>query len=322
MNAADSAAKSLASTDTHAALGNQWRVLRRAATVVALISAPAVFVWLHNREHYATGWAVAMTAGAVIVVRGAMDLVFRRFIAWPSLFGAQDSRLAEEDVLNRRRAWFWRSFFRWGVFFGGVVAILWYVNAWSFLRQLIPLLLLLPFYFFFNFLIFLGPMMWMGISQIHGYEPGDATWGVKLDHVRGQAEAKEEVRRIVNLWQSGEIFEQAGGQRERGLLFLGAPGTGKTMLAKAIATGFNSPIVTIPGSGFAQTFIGIDALMVRYLARKAKRLAAKWGGQCIVFIDEIDAVGTRRSQLQGQSMTPDPAGQFFGRFGALNPTGD
>ena len=139
----------------------------------------------------------------------------------------------------------------------------------------------------------------MGISQIRGFEPGDADWGVKLDDVRGQAEAKEEIRRIVTLWQSGEVFEGAGGKRERGLLFLGAPGTGKTMMAKAIATGFNSPFVTIPGSGFAQTFIGIDAIIVRFLARKAKKLANKWGGQCIVFIDEIDAVGMRRRALGG-----------------------
>ena len=81
------------------------------------------------------------------------------------------------------------------------------------------------------------------------------------------------------------------------MLFLGAPGTGKTMLSKAIATSFNCPFVTIPGSGFAQTFIGMDAVIVRYLARKAKKLAAKWGGQCIVFIDEIDAVGMRRASL-------------------------
>ena len=72
------------------------------------------------------------------------------------------------------------------------------------------------------------------------------------------------------------------------------------MLAKAIATGFNSPFVSIPGSGFAQTFIGIDAIIVRFLARKAKRLARKWGGQCIVFIDEIDAVGLRRQALRRQ----------------------
>ena len=145
----------------------------------------------------------------------------------------------------------------------------------------------------------MGPLLFMGISQIRGFEPGDADWGVKLNDVRGQKEAKEEVRRVVNLWQSGEAFEKAGGRRERGLLFLGAPGTGKTMLAKAIATGFNSPIVTIPGSGFAQTFMGMDVVIVRYMARKAKKLARKWGGQCIVFIDEIDAVGMRRQSLGG-----------------------
>ena len=78
------------------------------------------------------------------------------------------------------------------------------------------------------------------------------------------------------------------------------------MLAKAIATGFNSPFVSIPGSGFAQTFIGVDAIVVRYLAWKAKRLARKWGGQCIVFIDEIDAVGMRRQALGGGA----PAGAF------------
>jgi ATP-dependent Zn protease len=180
------------------------------------------------------------------------------------------------------------------------------------------------FLFLANFLIFFGPMMLMGISQIRGFEPGDAEWGVRLGDVRGQAEAKEEVRRVVNLWQSGEAFERAGGKRERGLLFLGAPGTGKTMLAKAIATGFNSPFVSIPGSGFAQTFIGIDVLIVRYLARKARRLARKWGGQCIVFIDEIDAVALRRQALQGASSSVESIHDvlFYGPFGALNPSGD
>jgi ATP-dependent Zn protease len=170
----------------------------------------------------------------------------------------------------------------------------------------------------------------MNITQIRGYEPGDAEWGVKLADVRGQAEAKEEVRRVVALWQSGEAFEKAGGKRERGLLFLGAPGTGKTMLAKALATGFNSPFVSIPGSGFQATFIGIDAIVVRFLARKAKRLARKWGGQCIVFIDEIDAVGMRRQSLNpalgGGAGTSSPANVhdllFFGPNGALNPSGD
>ena len=127
---------------------------------------------------------------------------------------------------------------------------------------------------------------------------------MKLDDVRGQAEAKQEITRVVSLWQSGEDFVKAGGKRERGVLFLGAPGTGKTMLSKGIATSFNCPFITIPGSGFAQTFIGMDAVLVRFLARKAKKQAAKWGGQCIVFIDEIDAVGMRRQSL-GSGFTPD-----------------
>jgi ATP-dependent Zn protease len=169
----------------------------------------------------------------------------------------------------------------------------------------------------------MSPMLLMGITQIHGFEPGDADWGVRLQDVRGQKEAKEEVRRIVSLWQSGQQFEAAGGKRERGLLFLGAPGTGKTMLAKAIATDFNCPFISIPGSGFAQTFMGMDVIIVRYLARKAKKLAAKWGGQCIIFIDEIDAVGRRRSGVAA-SMAPPSLEDFlfFGPHGALNPSGD
>ena len=71
------------------------------------------------------------------------------------------------------------------------------------------------------------------------------------------------------------------------------------MISKAIATNFNCPFVTIPGSGFAGMFIGMDAITVQFLARKARKLAAKWGGQCIVFIDEIDAVGMRRQALLG-----------------------
>ena len=153
------------------------------------------------------------------------------------------------------------------------------------------------FLFFANFAMLFGPLLLMNLSQMQSFEPGDAEWGVKLADVRGQVEAKGEVSRVVDIWQSGEQFERAGGKRERGLLLFGAPGTGKTMLAKAIATGFNSPFISMPGSGFAATFIGIDAIIVRVLARKAKRLARKWGGQCIVFIDEIDAVGMRRQSL-------------------------
>jgi ATP-dependent Zn protease len=106
---------------------------------------------------------------------------------------------------------------------------------------------------------------------------------------------------------------------------LGAPGTGKTMMSKAIATGFNCPFVSIPGSGFAGMFLGMDAITVRLLARRARRLAAKWGGQCIVFIDEIDAVGMRRSSLGTFAPTEVSSIHdvcFYGPQGALTPTED
>src|SRR6185369_3347894 len=203
------------------------------------------------------------------------------------------------------------------------------IGGAGYLVAVLPLLVIFPFYMLFNFAILFGPLLLMNLSQIQAFEPGDAEWGVKLADVRGQAEAKEEVRRVVSIWQSGEAFERAGGKRERGLLFLGAPGTGKTMLAKALATGFNSPFVSMPGSGFAATFIGIDAIVVRVLARRAKKLARKWGGQCIVFIDEIDAVGMRRQAVQGQMTALDAYAwrdvsdfSFYGPWGAQNPTGD
>ena len=343
----------LLSSDDQRALTAQWRSLRRAATGVAVLTSPAVFIWAHKIEGWAFGWSLLFTLFAIAAFRGLLDLLFHRFIQWPNLFGIDSPALREEDVVARRRVWFWHFWFK--VLYLIVLAIL----AVYFVRMIryglddtsffgtvgdashtiragiarvpgsLSLVVTLVIFFIFNFVILLGPMLAMGVSQIRGFEPGDADWGVKLDDVRGQAEAKEEVRRVVGLWQSGEAFEKAGGKRERGLLFLGAPGTGKTMLAKAIATGFNSPIVTIPGSGFAQTFMGMDVIIVRFMARKAKRLARKWGGQCIVFIDEIDAVGMRRQSLGGGAspgMTPKPSSFndlcFFGPNGALTASED
>jgi ATP-dependent Zn protease len=338
----------LRSSEESFALAAQLRRLTRIATVIAVLTSPAAYFYFHHEVGYSVWKAILVTAVVVIAFRGVVDLVIRRMIPWPSLFGTEDARLREEDIVNRRRSWTWRFYFRLALFIGGFLTLVflirylqapagttvtWWGSASTIFTKVGHLLhsgqfwmqiVVVFFLFFANFLIFMGPMMLMGISQIRGYEPGDAEWGVKLEHVRGQAEAKEEVRRIVTLWQSGEAFEQAGGKRERGLLFLGAPGTGKTMLAKAIATGFNSPFVSIPGSGFAQTFIGIDALIVRFLARKAKKLARKWGGQCIVFIDEIDAVGMRRQALGGgrAEPIPQPERPLYGPHGAINPSGD
>jgi cell division protease FtsH len=316
-------------------LADQWRTLTRAATFVALLTSPALFVWFREYQGWSTWQALGATLLLVVASRGFVDLLFRRLIPWPSLFGTDAEQLREEDVMARRRVWFWRFWVKAGIvivivgFLGTLLVRAIGVTA---IVAALPLLVMLPIFLIFNFIILFGPLLAMNLSQVRGFEPGDAEWGVKLADVRGQAEAKEEVRRVVSLWQSGDAFERAGGKRERGLLFLGAPGTGKTMLAKAIATGFNSPFVSIPGSGFAATFIGIDAIVVRFVARKAKRLARKWGGTCIVFIDEIDAVGMRRQALGGGGAPGGAAGGFssadihdllwYGQNGSLTASGD
>ena len=332
------------------ALAGEWRRLRRAATAVALFTSPLFFVVLYDRAGLSLGWAIAATVGSVIAFRGLVDVLARRTLPWPSMYGV-DREIAEEDVVARRRTWFWRRLYRLAIVIAVILAIIGGIIAladgigWidgigkifhgigSISGSLPGLLVYVFFLFFINTFILFGPLLVANLRQVRGYEPGDASWGVQMQDVRGQAEPKEEVARVVRLWQSGEEFEKAGGKRERGLLFLGAPGTGKTMLAKAIATNFNCPFVTIPGSGFAATFIGIDVIVVMYLIRKAKKLARKWGGQCIVFIDEIDAVGMRRASL-GTGQTGMGAGSqvvgsqsfedycFFGRWGSLTPTGD
>jgi ATP-dependent Zn protease len=328
------------------ALAREWRRLGRAATAVAVLTSPALFLALYDRFEWPLFWAIVGTVLGVAAFRGLVDVLAHKLIPAPALYGAE-KELREEDVVTRRRLWYWRRKYRiglwWLVIFVAIallsVAIssitggdtsIWggFEAVWdflvAFLPAMTPYLLIVPTLFLVNFLILFGPMLILGIQQIKAYEPGDADWGVKLDDVRGQVEAKQEVTRVVSLWQSGEEFVKAGGKRERGVLFLGAPGTGKTMLSKAIATSFNCPFVTIPGSGFAQSFIGMDAVLVRWLAWKARRLAQKWGGQCIVFIDEIDAVGRRRAAL-GQGATYQPSLHdelFYGPMGALTLEGD
>ena len=334
-----------ASSEHARELAASWRRLTRAATFVAALTSPALLVFFMRQDNWPFWKALVVTLLIVVAFRGLVDLLFRRMIPWPSLFGLESQQHREEDVLGRRRAWFWHFWLRVGVTVSLIVTVIWLFHGGSWFGtfgsighgagrvlsnpQLWIQVVFVFFLFIANFAILFGPLLLMNMSQMRAFEPGDAEWGVKLEDVRGQEEAKEEVRRVVTIWQSGEAFERAGGKRERGLLFLGAPGTGKTMLAKALATGFNSPFVSMPGSGFAATFIGIDAIIVRLLARRAKKLARKWGGQCIVFIDEIDAVGMRRQALQQMAPASDPYSwldvsdfSFYGPWGAQNPSGD
>ena len=112
---------------------------------------------------------------------------------------------------------------------------------------------------------------------------------VTFDDVAGVDEAKEEVGELVEFLREPAKFQKLGGKIPRGILMVGAPGTGKTLLAKAIAGEAKVPFFTISGSDFVEMFVGVGASRVRDMFEQAKKHAP-----CIIFIDEIDAVGRHR----------------------------
>jgi len=112
---------------------------------------------------------------------------------------------------------------------------------------------------------------------------------VKFSDVAGAKEAKEELKEIVEFLRFPQKFLQLGAKIPKGVLLLGSPGVGKTMLARAVAGEANVPFFHISGSEFVEMFVGVGAARVRDLFKKAKKNAP-----CIIFIDEIDAVGRQR----------------------------
>jgi len=117
----------------------------------------------------------------------------------------------------------------------------------------------------------------------------EAKTGIKFDDVAGIEEAKEELQEVVTFLKQPERFTAVGAKIPKGVLLVGAPGTGKTLLAKAIAGEAGVPFFSISGSEFVEMFVGVGASRVRDLFKKAKENAP-----CLVFIDEIDAVGRMR----------------------------
>ncbi|MEB3358798.1 MAG: ATP-dependent zinc metalloprotease FtsH [Synechococcales bacterium] len=117
----------------------------------------------------------------------------------------------------------------------------------------------------------------------------EAKTGVTFEDVAGIEEAKEELQEVVSFLKQPEKFTAVGARIPKGVLLVGAPGTGKTLLAKAIAGEAGVPFFSISGSEFVEMFVGVGASRVRDLFRKAKESAP-----CIIFIDEIDAVGRQR----------------------------
>ncbi len=134
-----------------------------------------------------------------------------------------------------------------------------------------------------------GPGQAMTFGKSKALFQMEAKTGIVFDDVAGVDEAKEEFQEVVTFLKQPESFTAVGAKIPKGVLLVGPPGTGKTLLAKAIAGEANVPFFSISGSEFVEMFVGVGASRVRDLFKKAKENAP-----CIVFIDEIDAVGRQR----------------------------
>jgi cell division protease FtsH len=165
--------------------------------------------------------------------------------------------------------------------------------ASSLLRNVLPTLL---------FVVGLSIVLWLFIRQMQGANNKAMTFGqsnarevtnkknrITFNEVAGNPEAKEELSEVVEFLKTPKKFSDLGAKIPKGVLLMGPPGTGKTLIARAVAGEANVPFFHISGSEFVEMFVGVGASRVRDLFAKAKKAAP-----CIIFIDEIDAVGRQR----------------------------
>ena len=140
-----------------------------------------------------------------------------------------------------------------------------------------------------------GPnsMMFGGMGRSNAKVYVQSTEGIHFSDVAGEDEAKENLQEIVDYLHDPSKYKDIGAQMPKGILLVGPPGTGKTMLAKAVAGESNVPFFSMSGSEFVEMFVGMGASKVRDLFKQAKEKAP-----CIVFIDEIDAIGQKRNSGQ------------------------
>ncbi|TMD12617.1 MAG: AAA family ATPase [Chloroflexi bacterium] len=296
------------------AVAQGFSALTPILAVIWILSGLSVFTVLLVKG-FSLLTCVGLALASMLYIRG-LFIVFRRWLISREVVREQ-ARL-DARILDISRTGSWRR-----VLWLTVITVAYFGSAFIFLQldpataahaipdligSAAPIVVYILFLFLAQFLLFFGPFLLYARIGLGATDPGDASWQVKLSDVRGQQAAVEEMKKILRLIEQGNKYVQAGGLRERGILMVGPPGTGKTMLAKAIASSLQLPIITTSGASFAGMFLGMDILKVLMLSRMAKKRAKKWGG-CAVFIDEFDALGSRRSGMGGGGMM---GGMFMG----------
>ncbi|HPS79386.1 MAG TPA: ATP-dependent zinc metalloprotease FtsH [Thermoanaerobaculaceae bacterium] len=162
-------------------------------------------------------------------------------------------------------------------------------SLWTLLLSWLPFVLLIGMWFFFYRQMQAGGNKAMAFGKSRARMMNPQQKRVTFKDVAGVEEAKEELGEIIEFLRDPQKFQKLGGKIPKGVLLMGAPGTGKTLLARAVAGEAEVPFFSISGSDFVEMFVGVGASRVRDLFEQGKKSAP-----CIIFIDEIDAVGRHR----------------------------
>jgi cell division protease FtsH len=189
-----------------------------------------------------------------------------------------------------------------------------------------PQLLVLLLFYSFMMIVQFGALMWfMSRPRTYTVTPDKPQIGLSFENYRGQPDLLEHAKSLVRILKGVKTFQDRGGEMPQGMLLAGPPGTGKTFLAGVMAAEANLPFIYVDASSLSSMWMGVDALIVISLFRKARGLARKFAspgqpGCCILFLDELDSVGLSRGGMAGgqQQGMMGPMGMMGGRGLALN----